>query len=148
MSINKVILIGTLGKDPELSYTGSGSAVCKFSMATSESWNDKNGSRQERTEWHNIVVWGKLGELCNQYLAKGRKAFIEGSLHTRSWEDKQGTKKYMTEINAKNVQFLDSSKSKTEVDVFDQLKKEVKANNPAQMTIEVDKSFTTEDIPF
>jgi single-strand DNA-binding protein len=106
MSINKVILIGRLGQDPELKYTPSGAAVCNFSMATSESWTDKSGQKQEKTEWHRVVVWGKLSELCNQYLAKGRQCFVEGSLQTRSWEDQNGNKKYTTEINAKNVQFL------------------------------------------
>ena len=106
MSVNKVILLGRLGQDPELKYTPSGTAVCNFSIATSESWSDKSGQKQERTEWHRIVVWGKLAELCNQYLSKGRQAFIEGGLQTRSWEDKQGQKRYTTEINAKSVQFI------------------------------------------
>ena len=106
MSINKVILIGRLGQDPELKYTPSGAAVCNFSMATSETWTDKAGQKQEKTEWHKVVVWGKLSELCNQYLAKGRQCFVEGALQTRSWEDQNGNKKYTTEINAKNVQFL------------------------------------------
>jgi single-strand DNA-binding protein len=104
--VNKVILIGNLGKDPELRYTPSSQPVASFSLATTERWNDKNGQRQERTEWHNIVVWGKLGELCNQYLKKGRSAYIEGRISTRSWDDKDGNKKYRTEIVATQVQFL------------------------------------------
>ena len=106
MSINKVLLIGRLGQDPELKYTPSGSAVCNFSLATSESWTDKSGQKQERTEWHRVVVWGKLAELCNQYLSKGRQSFVEGALQTRQWEDKQGQKRYTTEVNAKNIPFL------------------------------------------
>jgi single-strand DNA-binding protein len=106
MSVNKVILVGRLGQDPELKYTPSGMAVCNFSLATSESWTDKQGQKQERTEWHRVVVWGKLGELCGQYLGKGRQAYLEGALQTRSWEDKQGQKRYTTEIVAKTVQFL------------------------------------------
>ena len=107
MSVNKVILLGRLGQDPELKYTPSGAAVCNFSLATSESWSDKNsGQKQERTEWHRVVVWGKLAELCNQYLAKGRQAFVEGRLQTRSWDDKSGQKRYTTEINATTVQFI------------------------------------------
>ena len=90
MSLNKVMLLGRLGQEPELKYTPSGSAVCNFSLATTESWSDKSGQKQERTEWHRIVVWGKLGELCNQYLSKGRQAFVEGTLQTRSWEGKDG----------------------------------------------------------
>jgi single-strand DNA-binding protein len=104
--VNKVILIGNLGKDPELRYTPSGQPVASFSLATSERWNDKNGQRQERTEWHNIVVWGKLAELSNQYLKKGRSAYIEGRIQTRSWDDKDGNKKYRTEIVATQLQFL------------------------------------------
>lgn len=110
MSINKVMLIGRLGQDPDLKYTPAGTAVCNFSVATSDSWVDKNGQKQEKTEWHRIVVWGKLAELCNQYLQKGRQAYIEGSLQTRSWE-KDGIKRYSTEVVAKNVQFLGSASS-------------------------------------
>ena len=107
MSVNKTILLGRLGSDPELKHTASGAAVCNFSLATSESWNDKaTGGKQERTEWHRIVVWGKLAELCNQYLAKGRQAFVEGKLTTRSWETDSGEKRYTTEINATTVQFI------------------------------------------
>ena len=103
--INKVILIGRLGADPELRYTPGGQGVANFNLATSESWS-KEGQKQERTEWHRIVAWGKLAELCSQYLAKGRQVFVEGRLQTRSWEDKEGQKRYTTEIVAQNVQFL------------------------------------------
>lgn len=107
MSVNKVILLGRLGQDPEYKVTPSGAAVCNFSLATSETWNDKNsGQKQEKTEWHRVVVWGKLAEICNQYLSKGSQAFVEGRLQTRSWEDKDGNKKYTTEINATTVQFV------------------------------------------
>ena len=104
--INKVIIVGNLGKDPELRHTPQGQAVANFSIATSESWNDKQGQKQERTEWHRIVVWGKLGELCAKYLTKGRQAYVEGKLQTRSWDDKDGQKRYTTEIVASTVQFL------------------------------------------
>jgi single-strand DNA-binding protein len=106
MSVNKVILVGNLGKDPELRYTQTGSAVANFSLATSEQWNDREGKRQERTEWHNIVVWGKQAEHCGQYLSKGRQVFIEGSIRTRSYDDKSGNKRYITEIVAQRIQFL------------------------------------------
>lgn len=106
MSVNKVILLGRLGQDPELKYTPGGSPVCNFSLATTESWTDKGGQKQEKTEWHRVVVWGKLAELCNQYLAKGRQAFLEGRLQTRSWDDKDGNKRYTTEILASTVQFI------------------------------------------
>jgi single-strand DNA-binding protein len=104
--VNKVILIGNLGKDPELRYTPSGQPTASFSLATTEKWTDKNGQRQERTEWHNIVVWGKLAELVNQYLKKGRSAYVEGRISTRSWDDRDGNKKYRTEIVAREIQFL------------------------------------------
>ena len=106
MSMNKVLLIGRLGADPELKYTPNGQSVCNFNMATSEVYVDKAGQKQEKTEWHRIVVWGKLGELCKQYLAKGRQAFVEGKIKTRSWDDKDGQKRYMTEVMATTVQFL------------------------------------------
>ncbi|HEY1372273.1 MAG TPA: single-stranded DNA-binding protein [Candidatus Binatia bacterium] len=106
MSVNKVILIGNLGKDPEVRYTQNGRAVARFPIATSEVWNDAEGNRQERTEWHNIIVWGKQGETCGQYLAKGRQAYIEGSIRTRSYDDKTGQKRYVTEIIAQRVRFL------------------------------------------
>jgi single-strand DNA-binding protein len=104
--VNKVILIGRLGNDPEVRYTSNGGAVANFNMATNESWTDKSGQKQEKTEWHRIVVWGKLGELCGQYLSKGRQAFVEGRLQTREWTDKEGGKRYTTEIVAQNIQFL------------------------------------------
>lgn len=104
--VNKVILVGNLGVDPELRTTPSGSSVCEFRIATNESWNDKSGQRQERTEWHRIVVWGKRAEICNKYLSKGRQVYLEGRLRTRSWEDKEGNKRYTTEIIANDVQFL------------------------------------------
>jgi len=105
--VNKVILIGNLGRDPELRYTKNGQAVTNFTLATNDSWTDKtSGERVERTEWHRIVAWGKTAELCAQYLAKGRTTYIEGRLQTREYEDKEGVKKYTTEVIAQNVTFL------------------------------------------
>ena len=107
-SLNKVTLIGNLGKDPELSYTASGIAVAKFSIATGEKWKDQDGNVQERTEWHNIVAWRKLAEICGQYLKKGSKVYLEGKLQTRSWDDKNtGVKRYTTEIVADDLIMLD-----------------------------------------
>jgi single-strand DNA-binding protein len=106
MSVNKAILIGNLGKDPEVRFTPTGRAVARFPIATSEVWTDAEGNRQERTEWHNIVVWGKQGETCGQYLAKGRQVFVEGSIRSRSYDDKSGTKRYVTEIVAQRIRFL------------------------------------------
>ena len=104
--VNKVILVGNLGADPEVRFTPSGQAVANFRIATSENWTDKSGQKQERTEWHRIVVWGKLGELCGEYLAKGRQCFVEGRLQTREWTDKENKKNYTTEVVANNVVFL------------------------------------------
>jgi len=104
--VNKVILVGNLGRDPEMKYTAGGTALCKFSLATTEVFSDKEGKQQERTEWHNVVAWGKLAEICGQYLSKGRQVYVEGSLRTRSWDDQNGNKRYTTEINAREVQFL------------------------------------------
>jgi single-strand DNA-binding protein len=113
--INKVILIGRLGSDPEVRYTPSGVAVANFNIATSEEWKDKDsGEKRERTEWHRIVAWRKLGEICGEYLSKGKQVYIEGRLQTRDWEDRDGNKRYTTEIVASDVQFLgarDSSES-------------------------------------
>lgn len=111
--VNKVILIGRLGKDPDVRYTPSGQAVANFTMATSENWTGKDGQKQERTEWHRIVVWGRLAELCKDYLKKGRQVYIDGKLQTRSWDDKEGKKMYTTEIVANTVQFLGSNQDKT-----------------------------------
>jgi len=105
-SVNKAILIGNLGADPELRYTASGMAVAGFNMATTERYKDKNGELQERTEWHSIVCWGRLGELANEYLKKGRSVYIEGRIQTRNYEDKDGIKRYRTEIVAQQMQFL------------------------------------------
>lgn len=107
-SVNRVILVGRLGKDPEIRSLPSGTSVTKFSLATDEKFTDKNGQKQERTEWHNIVAWGKLAEICGQYLRKGKLVYIDGSIRTESWDDKEtGVKKYRTEIIAKEMQMLE-----------------------------------------
>ncbi len=152
MSVNKVILLGRLGQDPELKYTPGGAAVCNFSMATTEAWTDKQGQKQEKTEWHRIVVWGKLAELCNQYLAKGRQAFVEGRLQTRNWDDKDGTKRYTTEIMASTVQFIGgatASNTNTNPNVdksFNQAPAHENVNQEYQ--ISNDAHFAADDIPF
>jgi single-strand DNA-binding protein len=105
-SVNRVILIGNLGRDPELRYTPSGTAVANFSLATTDRFSNKQGERQERTEWHRIVAWGRTAELCAQYLSKGRSVYVEGRLQTNEWEDKEGQKRRTTEIVAQTVQFL------------------------------------------
>jgi single-strand DNA-binding protein len=107
--VNKVILIGNLGRDPEVRSTPSGQPVASFTLATSRRWKDKNGQRQEQTEWHQIVVWGKQAEIAGQYLTKGKQIFLEGRLQTRSWDDRQtGEKRYRTEVVCDNFQMLGS----------------------------------------
>jgi single-strand DNA-binding protein len=105
-SVNKVILIGNLGQDPELRYTGSGTAVCNISVATNESYTNRDGELVERTEWHRVVTWDKLAEICNEYLRKGSQVYFEGQLQTRSWEDRDGNTRYTTEIKAREMVML------------------------------------------
>jgi len=105
-SVNKAIILGNLGRDPELRHTPGGKAVATLRIATNEVWTDQSGERQERTEWHTVVVWGRQAENCNQYLKKGRSVYIEGRLTTRKWQDKDGKDRYSTEIVADRVQFI------------------------------------------
>lgn len=109
--LNRVTLIGNLGKDPELRYTPSGDAVATFSLATTERYKDREGHQQEKTEWHNIVVWRKLAEICGQYLYKGKQVYIEGKIQTRSYEDRDGNKRYTTEIVASDMKMLGNRES-------------------------------------
>ena len=105
-SVNKVILVGNLGRDPELKYMPSGDAVCNFTVATRAVWKDREGDQQEKTEWHNIVAFRRLAEICGEYLKKGKQVYIEGRIQTRSWDDKDGVKRYTTEIVANQMQML------------------------------------------
>jgi single-strand DNA-binding protein len=107
-SVNKVILLGNLGQDPELKYTPNGAAVTTLSIATNEVWKDNDGNKQERTEWHRVVLWRKLAEIAGEWLKKGSKVYLEGRLQTRSWEDKDGVKRYTTEIIADTLTMLDT----------------------------------------
>ena len=106
MSVNKVILVGRLGRDPETRFTGGGQAVANFSVATDHAYKDRNGERQKRTEWHKVVAWGKLAEIVQKYLKKGSLIFIEGRIETREWQDKEGQKRYSTEIIANEMRML------------------------------------------
>jgi len=105
-SVNKVILIGNLGKDPEIRTTPQGTSLARFSVATTTNWKDSSGARQEKTEWHDVVAWEKLAQICGEYLHKGKLVYVEGSLQTRSWEDQNGQKRYKTEVKANNVVML------------------------------------------
>lgn len=108
--VNKVILIGNLGQDPELRYTGSGTAVCNLRLATNESYKDRDGNMVDKTEWHTVVAWARLGEICNEYLQKGSQVYFEGKLQTRSWEDRDGNTRYSTEVKAQEMMFLDGNR--------------------------------------
>lgn len=147
MSLNKVMLIGNLGNDPDLRFTQGGSAVANFNLATNEKWTDKSGQAQEKTEWHRIVVWGKQAENCGKFLKKGRSIYIEGRLQTREWEDKDGKKRYTTEIKADNVQFLGGGGERSGSDYGgNQSGGSGGGNDNAESSF--DQSFNDDDIPF
>ena len=136
--VNKAILVGRLGKDPEVKYMPDGTMVTNFTLATDEQWKDKNGEKVQKTEWHRIVTYRKLAEICGNYLVKGKLVFIEGRIQTRSWDDKEGGKRYTTEIVASNMQMLDS-------------KGQNKAGDPLPDSTHipsVDTSAPMEDVPF
>jgi single-strand DNA-binding protein len=111
--VNKVTLIGNLGDEPELRQTQAGTSVCNMSLATNESYTDSDGNEVQNTEWHTVVAWGRLGEVCNEYLSKGSQVYFEGSLQTRSWEDDNGNTRYSTEVKAREMMFLDSNRQGT-----------------------------------
>lgn len=139
-SLNKVMLIGKLGKDPEVRFTSSGQAVAGFSMATNEKFKNKSGEWEDRTEWHNITLWGKLAEIAGEYLSKGKMAYIEGRLQTRKWQDKNGNDRYTTDIVGDKLQLLspknDSSRSSETVP------------HPATSERVEEQPFQDDDIPF
>ena len=136
-SVNKVILVGNLGADPELRYTSSGTPVASFSLATREQWTNKGGEKGEKTEWHKIVAWGRLGEICGEYLHKGKQVYIEGRLQTRSWEDRDGNKRYTTEIVAQTMQMLGPAGKEGRVESTDEA-----------YPVEEPISVPEDDIPF
>ena len=142
--VNKVILIGNLGKDPEVRYTPSGQAVANFSLATTEVGSSKDGGKQEYTEWHRIVAWGRLAEICGEYLTKGKSVYIEGALRTRSWQDKEGSNRWTTEIIARTMQILSPAGEKQ--GQSPQPKKEEEF--PSDFTFDEDSVGTDDDIPF
>ncbi|HZR28297.1 MAG TPA: single-stranded DNA-binding protein [Terriglobales bacterium] len=153
-SVNKVILIGNLGKDPEVKYTPSGTAVAKFSLATNERYKDKSGEWQDRTEWHNIVVWQRLAEIVGEYVKKGSKIYIEGRLQTSSWEDKQsGEKKYRTEVIANDLVLLGGRGGEADHEGGASRSRSAAANSNTSAPPEQEFSgepahITDEDIPF
>lgn len=152
-SVNKVILLGRLGKDPEVKYTPSGTAVAKFTLATNDRFKDKDGNWQDRTEWHNITAWARTAEVVGEYLKKGSQVYIEGSLRTHSWDDKQtGQKKYMTEINVNDLVMLGGKGESGGGGDFAASRSAPAGNNFDQRTPEPEPAgagpITDEDIPF
>jgi single-strand DNA-binding protein len=149
-SLNKVMLIGRLGKDPEVRYTPDGSAVANFSLATSETWNDKSGTKQERTEWHNIVAWGKLADLAKRYLAKGRQVYIEGRIRTREWDDKDGNKRRTTEVMANQMVLLGSRQEGGDAGGPPSSQRSTASSEPSYSSSPgtTDVEITDDDIPF
>lgn len=142
--VNKVILIGNLGKDPEVRYTPSGQAVANFSLATTEMGSSKDGNKQEYTEWHRVVAWGRLAEICGEYLSKGKSVYIEGSLRTRSWQDKEGSTRWTTEVIARTMQMLGSAGDKPAQGQKPKQEEEF----PSDFTFDEGSSGTDDDIPF
>ena len=136
-SVNKVILVGNLGADPEIRYTPSGTAVANFNLATREQWTNKSGEKEEKTEWHRIVAWARLGEICGEYLRKGSQVYVEGRLQTRSWEDRDGNKRYTTEIVAQVMQMLGSPRKEGEA-----------RSTEERYPVEEPISIPDDDIPF
>ena len=148
-SVNKVILIGRLGRDPELKYTPSGVPVAKFSLATDSTFKDPTGEKQQRTEWHNIVAWKKLAEICGQYLTKGRQVYIEGSIQSHQWEDKSGNKRTTYEIVARQMTMLGSRGESERVPASSPAAAERDSAEPAPSPESSSgPEITDEDIPF
>lgn len=143
--VNKVILVGRLGADPEMKFTATGTGVCRLSVATSESWTDKDGQKKDRTEWHRVIAWAKLAQICGEYLKKGRQVYVEGRLQTRSWEDKTGNKRYSTEIVANTVQFLGSGDKQGTTSSKDDFVDDSAFMNDS---VNEESSAASEDIPF
>ena len=151
MSVNKVILVGRLGRDPETRYTGAGQAVCNFTLATDESYRDRTGNRQKRTEWHRIVLWGKLAEIAQQYLKKGQLVYIEGRIQSRQWEDKNsGQKRTTVEIVANSMKMLTSrAESMAAGAGMSGPSEPVEAEGPtAEDSMSAGPEISDEDIPF
>ena len=140
-AVNKAIILGNLGRDPEVRYTPDGKAVTSFSVATTEKWRDRDGNSQERTEWHRVVVFDRLGEVCGEYLSKGSSVYVEGYLRSRSWEDREGNKRYTTEIVGRTVQFL-SARGESG--------RQAAAASPAEGDFAYEEAggLTNDDVPF
>ena len=152
-NLNKVMLIGRLGQDPEIRYTQSGSSVANVTIATNDYWTDKQGGKQERTEWHSLVLWGKLADLAQSYLKKGSQVYVEGRLQTRDWEDQQGQKHYKTEVVVTTMQFLDSKMSDSSNTEYSATPSAQQSDSMPVVTAEASEApqgddYIKDDIPF
>ena len=147
-SLNKIMLIGHLGKDPEVRYTPDGTPVASFSIATSENWTDKNGTRQERTEWHNIVAWRKLAELSKRFLTKGRQVYVEGRIQSRDWNDREGNKRRSTEVIVSQIVLLGSRSQNTDAPPVPSEEPATKSTEAEPEQAFGDAGITDNDIPF
>ena len=143
-NVNKVILVGHLGRDPEVRYTASGTAVANFTVATTENWTSKEGQKESHTEWHRIVAWGRLGEICGEYLSKGKLVYIEGRIRTSEWEDQEGNKRQTKEIVATNMTMLGSRSAMDSVSEERSFSEKSPVSQPAAQV----KEPTEDDIPF
>lgn len=146
--VNKVILVGNLGRDAELRYTPGGAAVSTFSVATTETWKDREGAKQERTEWHRVVLWGKAAEAVNEYLTKGKQVYVEGSLQTRKWEDKDGNERHTTEVKARELKLLGGGRGRGSDEAGDQRRRPSRGNEAADDDAGPMEPITDDDIPF
>jgi single-strand DNA-binding protein len=149
-SVNKAIIIGNLGKDPEMRYMPSGDAICNFSLATTDSWKDKNGEKQEKTEWHRISMFGKLAEIAGEYLKKGSQVYVEGRIQTRKWTNKEGQDQYTTEIVADKMQMLGGRSSGGGGNSFEVVEKPSSSGSSAKPAAKSGGDFDNfeDDIPF
>ena len=148
MSVNRVMLLGRLGDDPVLKHTPTGQAVCNMNLATSETWNDKtSGEKKEKTEWHRVVIWGKQAENCDKFLSKGRQLFVEGKLQTRSWEDKDGNKRYTTEILGTSVDFIGGPNKDLQTNQLNLKAQAAKKDDP-NLKVAISADYAADDIPF
>mgnify|MGYP001456294444 CR=1 FL=1 len=146
--INRVILVGRLGRDPEMRQTGTGTPVVNFSVATDRVWKNKNGEQEKQTEWHKIIAWGRLAEICNEYLTKGKQVYIEGRLQTNEWEDKDGNKRYTTEVVANEMKMLGTRSEEGYTSPSEQASSHTSPSEQGSKGGEMDSGLTEDDIPF
>lgn len=146
--INRVILVGRLGRDPEMRQTGTGTPVVNFSVATDRVWKNKNGEQERQTEWHKIIAWGRLAEICNEYLTKGKQVYIEGRLQTNEWEDKDGNKRYTTEVVANEMKMLGTRSEEGYTSPSEQASSHTSPSEQGSKGGEMDSGLTEDDIPF